>query len=177
MTGIRRIVTATSTDGREIIAADSMVAPATVALMPGAAFASLWGSDGSLSLPSDGAPPSAQAWFPPAGGFRIQEITIPPDGTPAAIADMPAAIAEMEAKLPGLAGHFDPEKPGMHRTDTVDFVYVLSGRCVLELADGARSELKAGDCVVQNGTRHAWRVPYPEPCRLLSVSMGASRKV
>jgi hypothetical protein len=27
---------------------------------------------------------------------------------------------------------------------------------VLELDDGAEVVLKAGDCVIQNGTRHAW---------------------
>ena len=30
--------------------------------------------------------------------------------------------------------------------------------------------------VVQNGVRHAWRVPYDEPCTVLSISLGAVRK-
>jgi uncharacterized cupin superfamily protein len=64
----------------------------------------------------------------------------------------------------------------MHRTDTIDVVTILAGRCILELDSGARVELAAGDCVVQNGTRHAWRVPFAEPCTVLSVSIGATRR-
>ena len=100
-------------------------------------------------------------------------ITIPPAGSPPV--DVAAAIAEANAKLPGLLDHIDPDHPGMHRTDTVDVVCVLSGRCVIELAGGDRAELAPGDIVVQNGTRHAWRVPYDAPCTLLCVSLGARR--
>ena len=48
----------------------------------------------------------------------------------------------------------EPDAPGMHMTDTVDFVVVLSGEAVLELDDGAEVTVRAGDCIVQNGTRH-----------------------
>ena len=44
----------------------------------------------------------------------------------------------------------------MNSSDTVDFEVVLSGEVVLELDDGAEVTLKAGETVVQNGTRHAW---------------------
>ena len=30
-----------------------------------------------------------------------------------------------------------------------------------------------GDTVIQNGTRHAWRNPYDEPCRMVVVLVGA----
>jgi quercetin dioxygenase-like cupin family protein len=68
----------------------------------------------------------------------------------------------------------EPDAPGMHTTATVDFEYVVSGRCVLELDDGATRELGPGDTVVQNGTRHAWRNPFDEPCRLFVVLVGAN---
>ena len=67
-----------------------------------------------------------------------------------------SAMAELEEKLPGMVGHMEPDAPGMHTTDTVDFEVVLSGEVVLELDDGAEVTLKQGDTVVQNGTRHAW---------------------
>jgi hypothetical protein len=173
MPGTRRVVTGYGPDYREIIASDTIVEPMTVALMPGAEFMSLWGNDAPAVYPDSGALPDYTSWFPTAGGFRVEEITIPPDSVqPPADIDMEAAAAEMEWKLPGLISHLDPDHPGMHRTDTTDFVYVLAGACVLELDGGARVELNAGDSVVQNGTRHAWRVPYPE----LSISIGASRK-
>ena len=59
-------------------------------------------------------------------------------------------------KLPGLIDVLEPNHPGMHTTDTVDFDIVISGEVYLELDDGEEVLLKAGDCVVQNGTRHAW---------------------
>jgi hypothetical protein len=34
---------------------------------------------------------------------------------------------------------------------------------------------KAGDCVVRNGTRHAWHNRTSQPCTLMSVLVGARR--
>jgi mannose-6-phosphate isomerase-like protein (cupin superfamily) len=175
MPAMRRVVTGCNAVGAAFIASDTAVEATSVALMPGAEFTTLWGGDTQPVVPNDGAPPNAAGWFPPAAGYRVQQITIPPDAPPPANLDMPAAMAEMNARLPGLLSHLDPDHPGMHRTDTVDVVYVLSGRCVVELDDGVKVELSAGDSIVQNGTRHAWRVPYTEPCRLLSISIGALR--
>jgi quercetin dioxygenase-like cupin family protein len=84
-------------------------------------------------------------------------------------------LAELEAKLPGLAETLEPEHPGMHTTDTVDFDVVLSGEIYLELDDGKEVLLKAGDCVVQNGTRHAWRNRSSQPCLLAVALIGAKR--
>ena len=44
------------------------------------------------------------------------------------------------------------DHPGMHTTDTVDFDVNVSGEVYLELDDGDEVLLKAGDCVIQNGT-------------------------
>jgi len=89
--------------------------------------------------------------------------------------DLEAALAELDASLPGMAAHMEPENPGMHTTQTIDFEYVVSGRVVLELDDGATVELGPGDTVVQNGTRHAWRNPFTEPCQMVVVLLGATR--
>jgi len=43
----------------------------------------------------------------------------------------------------------------MHTTDTVDFDVIVFGEVNLELDDGAEVLLKAGDYVIQNGTRYA----------------------
>ena len=87
---------------------------------------------------------------------------------------MQAALAELEAALPGLYDHNEPDNPGMHTTVTIDFEYVVSGRVVLELDDGASVELGPGDTVVQNGTRHAWRNPFDETATLVVVLIGAT---
>jgi quercetin dioxygenase-like cupin family protein len=61
----------------------------------------------------------------------------------------------------------------MHRSATIDLLYVLSGRVILELDDGSKTELRAGDVAVQSGTMHAWRNPFGEPCRVFGVILGA----
>jgi quercetin dioxygenase-like cupin family protein len=60
----------------------------------------------------------------------------------------------------------------MHTTPTVDYVVVLDGSVVLELDDGVTTTLSAGDVVIQNGTRHAWRVPSDRPATIFVVLMG-----
>lgn len=57
---------------------------------------------------------------------------------------------------------------GWHATPTVDYVLVLTGSVVLSL-DTTDVELAAGDCVVQRGTRHAWRNRAGDPVRLACV--------
>ena len=64
----------------------------------------------------------------------------------------------------------------MHKSSTVDLTYVISGRIVLELDDGVKVNLQAGDMLVQNGIRHAWHNPYDEPCRFISTQIGARRR-
>jgi quercetin dioxygenase-like cupin family protein len=63
----------------------------------------------------------------------------------------------------------------MHTTDTIDFEYVVSGEVWLELDDGVEVKLSAGDTLVQNGTRHAWRNKSAEPCALVVFLVGAHR--
>jgi len=79
----------------------------------------------------------------------------------------------MDAQLPGLAAHMEPAHPGMHTTATVDYEYVVSGRVVLELDDGASVELGPGDTVVQNGTRHRWSNAGTGPAVLAVFICGA----
>lgn len=174
---VRRVVTGQDENGASMLASDTAVAPIETALLPGAKFYSLWGADGAVSLPNDGAEPDFRTWFPPNGGFRFELIVLPPDGAPPQPGlDMAAALAETEEALPGLIGKMDPDHPGMHRTDTVDLIYVTRGACVLALEGGAEIALKSGDVAVQNGPRHAWHNPHAEPCGLLTVSLGVARK-
>lgn len=172
--GVRRVVTGHDVRGKAVFVSDEVVEPITVELLPQAEVYRLWGADGPLRFPDDGSWPPHRSWFPPVGGFRIGLFTIAPDAaTVPDDIDFGAALAEMEAQLPGLAAHQEPEHPGMHTTASVDFVFVVSGRCVLELDDGVMREVGPGDTVVQNGTRHAWRNPFGEPCVLLVVLVGA----
>jgi quercetin dioxygenase-like cupin family protein len=70
----------------------------------------------------------------------------------------------------------EPDAPGMHATQTVDYGVVLRGQLSLELDDGAKVQLRPGDCVVQNGTRHAWRNESDQECVMAFVILGAEKR-
>jgi hypothetical protein len=171
---IRRVVTGHDAEGRSVFASDELVDGFEPALMPGSAFHRLWGADEAPRFPDDGSPRPQPAYFPPVGGFRFGTFTLPPAGTaPADDLDIAAAVAEVEAQLPGMLAHMEPDAPGMRTTATIDFEVVLAGEVVLELDDGAEVTLHRGDTVVQNGTRHRWHNRGPEPAHLAVFLIGA----
>jgi len=115
------------------------------------------------------------AYFPAVGGFRFGFFTIGPETTATLTdVDIEAALQELSQKLPGMAEVMEPEHPGMHTTDTIDFDVVISGEIWLELDDGAEVRLQAGDSVIQNGTRHAWHNRSSQPCTLAVTLVGAA---
>lgn len=172
---IRRVVTGHSTYGKSIFASDTQIKPVVIESVPGMQFYRLWGSDSTAHFPDDGALPTMRKHFPPVGGYRVDIITVPPQSSAPADVDPEAVEAEIKRKMPGVLEYTEPDAPGMHTTDTVDFEYVISGRVILELDDGASSELGPGDTIVQNGTRHAWRNPFSEPCQMIVFMVGAER--
>jgi mannose-6-phosphate isomerase-like protein (cupin superfamily) len=172
---VRRVVTGHDGEGKAIFVGDDQVAPVTLALLPGSEFHQLWGADTTCAFPDDGSRPDAGTYFPPVGGFRFGFFTIPPDGGAGAPADLDiaAALAEFEEKLPGMAEHLEPADPGMHTTATIDYGVVVSGQSTLELDDGAKVALNAGDTYVQNGTRHRWSNVGDVPAVLAVALIGA----
>jgi len=173
---IRCVVTGHNPSGKSVIAKDAAIEPVTLSLLPGFAFHRIWGGDATPKLPSDGTPPPHHRYFPPPGGFRFVFFSVPPntDKLPKGT-DLAAAFGELQEKLPGLVEVMEPMNPGMHTTDTVDFDVVLSGEVYLELDEGAEVFLKAGDCVIQNGTRHAWHNRSSQNCIVAVAIVGAER--
>jgi mannose-6-phosphate isomerase-like protein (cupin superfamily) len=104
-------------------------------------------------------------------------FTLPP-ATTAAVEQKstPAALEEFQQKMPGVMEALESDHPGMHTTETVDFDVVVFGEVVMELDDGAEVVLKAGDCVIQNGTRHAWHNRSSERAVIAFALVGAERK-
>ena len=83
-------------------------------------------------------------------------MTVPPDEVYLAPDfDFEKAGAEAFANSPGIAERMEPENPGFHMTDTIDYVIVLDGEITLR-ADQNEAVLTTGDIVIQNGTHHAW---------------------
>jgi len=167
----RRVATGTTPDGRSFVALDELLEPVTVSALPGYAWYKLWGFDEPPSDPADAVMSKDQSHFPPRGGARFNIFTVPP-ASMARPPLTPEAQHELDQKLPGRTTRMGSDQAGMHRTASVDLILVLAGRISLELDDGALVHLQAGDTLVQNGTRHAWRNSSDEPCTLAIVLLG-----
>jgi hypothetical protein len=117
--------------------------------------------------------------FPGPGGTMFRLISYPPrrpEGyKPPPGVTLQSALQELNDKVPGMGDVMERGAPGMHTSDTIDYCVVVRGEMTLELDDGQRVHLKQGDCVVQNGTRHRWRNPLPEPCLMAFISVGGKR--
>jgi len=161
---IRRVVTARTATGRSVISQDEVLPDVPYRHTPGFAHTLVW---------TTGEP----ATFVPDPGETIaMTVTFPPDSVFADPGfDPEAAAAENRANNPGLAELFEADAPGMHTTPTIDYVVVLDGEVVLEVDDGVTTTLRPGDLVVQNATRHAWRVPSDRPATIFVVLMGQAR--
>jgi quercetin dioxygenase-like cupin family protein len=143
---VRRVVTGHSPDGRAVLRSDDAFEPQ---LIPSgdAAMALIWTT---ATVPADN-DDETDGRERPAG-------TTLTGGSVIRIVDM----------LPGQASPF-------HRSNSIDYGIVLSGRLVLEVDDGAATELGPGDIVVQRGTVHLWRNPSDtEVCRIVFVLIEAS---
>jgi quercetin dioxygenase-like cupin family protein len=58
----------------------------------------------------------------------------------------------------------------MHRTSSIDYGIVMSGKIELELDNNVFKTIEAGDIIVQRGTIHKWRNPSSdEICRIIFV--------
>jgi quercetin dioxygenase-like cupin family protein len=60
----------------------------------------------------------------------------------------------------------------MHRTETIDYVVVISGEIDMDMDDSSVT-LRAGDTLVQRGTNHAWANRSKEAARVAFVLIDA----
>ena len=65
----------------------------------------------------------------------------------------------------------DWTKFNLHRTDTVDYVYVLSGK-ITSITGNEHIELDEGNFLAQVGTEHTWINNHNDPCILLCIIVG-----
>ncbi len=177
---IRRVVTGRDAGGKSVFV-ESGDAPAQhdYVHIPGMSNVQLWSTPANPVIPGKFVDPVAmiQSIVPGPGGTQLMVITFPPDAVMmSATFDPVAAVQESLKAAPGLAERFEPNNPGMHTTDTIDYGIVLQGEIWLELDDGQTQHLRKHDVIVQNGTRHAWRNRSNEPAVLAFVLIGARRE-
>ena len=99
--------------------------------------------------------------------FRI--IEYPPDTVRLKSIDPESFYPGMGARA---AERTARRHPGMHKTHTVDYCIVLSGEIYAVLDEG-EVLLRAGDCLIQRGTNHAWSNRTDEPCVIAFVLVAA----
>jgi mannose-6-phosphate isomerase-like protein (cupin superfamily) len=120
--------------------------------------------------------PRRPSYFAPKNGayFTIVRIDKP---TPEELADPDAERKRLQGLFEAIgAAECLPDQtrnPGMHRTSTIDYLVLLSGRLTLMLEEG-EVDLEPFDCIVQRGTNHAWVNKYDEPAILCAVMLGAT---
>jgi mannose-6-phosphate isomerase-like protein (cupin superfamily) len=96
----------------------------------------------------------------PKGAMRIMTIRMP-------------TTKEMERDLiaSGQAVPDDWYKHNIHNTDSVDYIFVLSGSIECVTGDDV-FVLKQGDFLAQVGPDHTWVNPNDEPCYVLAIMVG-----
>jgi mannose-6-phosphate isomerase-like protein (cupin superfamily) len=161
----RVVVTGHTAEGASVVLREEAVAET-----PGWMF-NFWSTTGS---PADNGPqgdaggPGLRLAPPPDGSlFRIFHIL--PDARLAAISE--ADLAEISRMTGAAIGERTGERL-WHRTETVDYVVLLSGRVTLHLDEGD-IELGPQDVVVQRGTHHAWSNRTDEVAVAVCVMIGA----
>jgi hypothetical protein len=130
---IRRVVTGHDANGKAIVASDERMNGVSAPARPYISRCEIWSTD---KMPVDNSEEAATAQ---KKGFVVRHNYVGSgQGTVVRITE------------------FAPGAPKfMHRTETVDYAILLSGKTV---------HLKQGDIVVQRGTMHAWVNNGSVPC-------------
>ena len=176
---IRRVVTGHGAGGKAVFASDGP--PPVNRSAPGVdglGIIAVWATDhGMTAVPgSDDPTGNMVSYVPGPGGTRFLITVLPSDsGGSGPLSPALEGATPAMAGFPGLNEAMEPDNPGMHTTDSVDYDIVISGELWLELDDGATAHLLPGDIVVQTGTRHAWRNKGTAPCVMYSVLVGCPR--
>jgi hypothetical protein len=145
---MRRVVTGVNEAGRSYVVSDEELAEGDYEIWD---FEPADVQDIIAAIPDGVAAEWVEAATP--GGAKLRHTTFPP--------------ASSGFKLPALQG-FDEN--GWHVTRTFDFDYVVAGQITL-LLDEDSVVLHAGDYVVQQATRHAWRNDGDENAVLMAMMM------
>ena len=176
--GPRRIVTGVDSSGKSIIELDGK-APNCVTIDGSGAMVQgdLWQTGGAVGDTAQGgdAEPVTLTLDPYGMGIALKYIELPSDAARAADFDVVRLRAHM-AKVGALmatTGHHDPNDPGNHKTDTIDFDFILEGTIELELPGHGSKMLGPGDVVVQRGNWHKWSNRGEGPARWIAVMIGA----
>lgn len=141
---VRRVVTNNDENGKSVVMIDDIATNGT-SRRRGHNSRVVWVTDGETApnLGTEDAGALEIGRPPPPGGSIFRIMEIQPD-----------------------------QEQEMHITDTIDYAVIIEGELYLIL-DDSEVLLRAGDCLVQRGTSHAWENRSDRPCRLAAILIDA----
>ncbi len=173
---IRRVVTGHDEKGKSIVISDSLTPTVrTNPLRHDFRSTDIWRTNASPAPiakqePDPTLPPYTQQ--PTRQGTVIRVSEIAPESEEGDIYHLaPDKVHELFRSIGNEAASTfgrGSSHPFMHRTETVDYAFIIEGEITLVL-DDQEVLLKAGDVAVQRGTNHVWSNRSDGVCRILFI--------
>jgi mannose-6-phosphate isomerase-like protein (cupin superfamily) len=173
----RRVVTGLNAEGQSCFVFNGPPSSGLLAGQDATSALALWQTRGAHAS-NEGAAEAAPEPFdiflgPGATKFLMTEFGPVPDAASLSPEERTrcaraASVVPDEYRV-GIAS----DHPGMHVTDTIDYVAVIRGEITLVLEDGEQV-LRPGDVVVDRGVPHAWENRGVEPAVIVAVLIDAA---
>lgn len=166
---LRRIVTGHNENGKSVVTLDGPPGRVTDRLRE------IWNIDGAAQDSRDNTDRGSFKvnLSPEKNGSNFRWFIVPPNDPTLTLEEMEKDIAAGFAAMG--ASHQRPDTsrhPRMHKTETIDYIILLSGKITLLLDEDER-DLEPYDVVVQRGTNHAWINKGSEPALLCAILVDA----
>jgi hypothetical protein len=163
---VRRIVTGLSGEGRSTILMDGP-SPHSMSLagVPNFGVIDIWKTTAAPAQHNGNADALSGkiVLAPPANGTVFRVVEFPPDAEYVGRWEPDVAFGSMGESGSDAIHQNSSRHEAMHTTNSVDYAFVLQGE-IWAVLDEAETCMKAGDVLVQRGTRHAWSNRSDSPC-------------
>lgn len=166
----RRVVTGFDADGKSCFTSDENTPDRFVG--PGNTKCDIWRVTDIPVAYADG--PGLEGGVvtqPPPSGLVYRVVSFAPDSE----WDQSLGYSDANGQLEGnVKTDQDEGAVGFHVTETIDIVTILSGE-IFAIMETEETLLKAGDTLVQRGTKHTWSNRTNEVVTLQSIMIAANR--
>jgi mannose-6-phosphate isomerase-like protein (cupin superfamily) len=125
----------------------------------------VWGSQGTPDLPDGIGMPPTRIHMHGAGGSTFGIVCYAPN-----------SAGKFDEAQRAAMGSNEVHDDGMHKTESVDYDVVISGKIDVYLDGGEMRTLSQGSMIVMAGANHSWQNPYDEPCVFATVNLGATSR-
>jgi mannose-6-phosphate isomerase-like protein (cupin superfamily) len=169
---LRRVVTGLSDEGKSCVILDGVPpSPLSVSQAGTSSFA-LWQTYGPRASNQGNADTAAEPFdiSMGMGASKFIAVCFPPVADAANLSYAERKQRSRAAVAPVRRTQHD--HPGMHATNTVDYVVILSGELTLVLEEG-ETVLRAGDVLIDRGVAHAWQNCGLEPVIFIATLVDA----